>query len=213
MKLRELRHLDTVKFRLHALRLRQQVPYFHVIFKLKYVTMSWSFQYKRFDSRYRSQSYDLDVLIGQGKYPAGGIEELQDGIFQLLPILRKWVQKLKNNKIPLTVTDYTFFLKFLMAVLYCLSCQGRPQAYQKITYGEFLSSWGQRRNPSHGNLKNRLSLHYQVLAIVEGPPSEVIDAYIQFVRPRLLEFKNRAHRGSFLILTNTIFIFKHLIYS
>ena len=154
-------------------------------------------QYKRIDSRYRSKSYDLDVLIAQGKYPGGGIEELQRGIFQLLPDQRKWIRKLKYNKIQLSVTDFCSFLKVLMALLYCLSCQGRPQAYEKITYEEFVSSWEQRRNPSHGNLKNRLSLHYQVLAIVEGPPSEFIDAYIQVVRPRLLEFINRQHKGKF----------------
>ncbi len=167
--------------------------------------MSLSYQYKRFDSRYRSKSYDLDVLIAQGKYPEGGMEQLQEGIFDLIPDMQDWIQKLKDNKIQLTVTDFCRFLRILMALLYCLSCQGRPQAYEKITYGEFISSWRQRSNPLHGNLKNRLSLHYQVLAIVDGPPSEFINAYIDVVRPRLLLFINREHRGSFQILTNNQF--------
>ena len=164
--------------------------------------MSSLLQYKRFDSRYRSKSYDLEVLIAQRKYPEGGVEELQDGIFQLLPSMKKWIRSLTRNKIQLAVTDFVSFLKVLMALLYCLSCQGRPQAYEKITYGEFISSWKQRRNPSQGKLKNRLTLHYQVLAIVEGPPSEFIDAYIEVVRPKLLEFLGRTHSGTIVVTTN-----------
>lgn len=86
----------------------------------------------------------------------------------------------------LTPRAYSKFVRVMIAAIYVLCPQGRAQAFEKISYGEFSASWSHRTSPFSRYLKTSLSTHYQILTIVHGPPSELIDIYIELVRPALL---------------------------
>ena len=111
--------------------------------------------------------------------------------------MRTWVESLQRGDTSINVGNFCKFLKLLLAILYCFSPQGRPNAFVMISYEGFMSSFDNGVNPFSKFLKTSLRLHYQVLAIVDGPPSEFIRYYINIVRPMLYMHLGKFTEGKF----------------
>ena len=69
-----------------------------------------------------------------------------------------------NN--PFTTLFYGYFLAVLLAALYVFCCQGRPQAFAKLTFKKFMKTWREGGDsPVSRFLKTAASCHFQVLYI------------------------------------------------
>ncbi len=83
----------------------------------------------------------------------------------------------------------------VVTAIYLFSPQGRPLAFEKITFGDFMSSWTHNVDPFSRHLKTSLSLHYQVISIVGEVSEDFVHYYVNDVRPRIMANLNRMAQG------------------
>ena len=193
----QLRHFDMTNIRRYALRVKTQ--------------------YRRLNNRRRLETFDMEYMVSEGLLPPNGIGELQDAILSTIPSVVEWVciylvnfihfnlhvlismcvqvkAMVKDDKL-FTPRLMSRFIKVMITTIYCCSPQGRPLAFERITYGEFMSSWNHHVDPFSRHLKTSLSLHYQVISIVGEAAEELVDYYVNDIRPRILANLNRTTRG------------------
>jgi hypothetical protein len=72
----------------------------------------------------------IEALIEKGRWPKGGLKELQTAIENEI----SWVNKLTQ---PITTTKaYNRYMQLLCSAAYCFSPQGRCGAYEDLKYGQ-----------------------------------------------------------------------------
>lgn len=105
------------------------------------------------------------------------LQNLSDG-YDILYIYSKYMQITTNlfilylqaESLPSDPNDLTYFTTRLcgafcavmLAALYVFNCQGRPQAFQKLTLHEFLKFWKKAADPVSRFLKTAKSCKFQV---------------------------------------------------
>ena len=150
--------------------------------------------YKRHNTKVKSVNgdNDMDVLQERNEWPSGGLPQLRRCVEEHAPESIRWVcyslhytpnvmqittnlfiLYLQAESLPSDPYDFTYFTTRLcgafcavmLAALYVFNCQGRPQAFQKLTLHEFLKFWKKAADPVSRFLKTAKSCKFQVRKI------------------------------------------------
>lgn len=131
---------------------------------------------------------NIDQLIKEGRWPVGGLPELQHAVDTRLEWAQELASNLQASVIPLTRTDYIEYVRLLCSSFYTSAHQGRQLALSNMTYKD-LRRLRKKQRIRSTKFKTAAVYGYQTISVMKSS-LELLTMYIDVVRPKLLQLYN-----------------------
>ena len=101
--------------------------------------------------------------------------------------------EIKQTAECISSVEHARFTSVYLSALYAFTPQGRSQAFEKITYTDFVNAFNQGSSPCSTEFKTQMQYKHQFITLSGDVVQTLTSDYINVIRP--LVAKHRASQG------------------